>query len=38
VSDKAIGEEGYLIDRGLVALGKSQLTQTRKDSSKKFVP
>ena len=38
VSDKAIGEEGYLIDRGLVALGKSQLNQTRKDSSKKFVP
>jgi phosphate transport system substrate-binding protein len=31
VSDKAIGEEGYLSDRGLVSLDKSDLAQTRND-------
>ena len=31
VSDKAIGEEGYLADRGLVALEKSSLTKVRAD-------
>jgi len=40
VSDKAIGEEGYLSDRGLVSLGKSDLDQTRNDvkSMKNFKP
>ena len=31
VSNKAIGEEGYLSDRGLVALEKSDLAKTRAD-------
>lgn len=31
VSNKAIGEEGYLADRGLVALEKSELTKVRAD-------
>ena len=31
VSDKAIGEEGYLSDRGLVSLDKSDLAKTRND-------
>jgi len=31
VSNKAIGEEGYLSDRGLVSLDKSDLAQTRND-------
>lgn len=31
VSEKAIGEEGYLSDRGLVALEKSDLNKTRND-------
>jgi phosphate transport system substrate-binding protein len=31
VSDKAIGEEGYLSDRGLVSLGKSDLVKSRND-------
>ena len=31
VSDKAIGEEGYLSDRGLVSLDKSDLVKTRND-------
>ena len=31
VSDKAIGEEGYLSDRGLVSLDKSNLAKTRND-------
>ena len=40
VSDKAIGEEGYLTDRGLVALEKSSLTKVRADvnSMKNFKP
>jgi phosphate transport system substrate-binding protein len=29
VSDKAIGEEGYLTDRGLVALPKAELAKVR---------
>jgi phosphate transport system substrate-binding protein len=31
VSDKAIGEEGYLSDRGLVSLDKSDLVKSRND-------
>jgi phosphate transport system substrate-binding protein len=31
VSDKAIGEEGYLSDRGLVSLDKSDLAKSRND-------
>ncbi len=31
VSDKAIGEEGYLSDRGLVSLDKSDLAKVRND-------
>lgn len=31
VSNKAIGEEGYLADRGLVALEKSELAKSRTD-------
>ena len=31
VSNKAIGEEGYLSDRGLVSLDSSELAQVRKD-------
>jgi len=40
VSNKAIGEEGYLSDRGLVALEKSDLAKTRADvkSLKNFKP
>ncbi len=40
VSDKAIGEEGYLSDRGLVSLGKSDLAKTRNDvkAMKNFKP
>ena len=40
VSDKAIGEEGYLADRGLVALEKSSLTKVRADvnTMKNFKP
>lgn len=40
VSDRAIGEEGYLTDRGLVALEKSSLTKVRADvnSMKNFKP
>ena len=40
VSDKAIGEEGYLTDRGLVSLGKSDLAKTRNDvkAMKNFKP
>jgi phosphate transport system substrate-binding protein len=40
VSDKALGEEGYLTDRGLVALDKSALTKVRADvnSMKNFKP
>lgn len=40
VSDKAIGEEGYLIDRGLVALDKSALSKVRADvnTMKNFKP
>jgi phosphate transport system substrate-binding protein len=40
VSDKAIGEEGYLTDRGLVALEKSALTKVRADvnNMKNFKP
>jgi phosphate transport system substrate-binding protein len=40
VSDKAIGEEGYLSDRGLVSLGKSDLAKTRSDvkAMKNFKP
>ena len=40
VSDRAIGEEGYLADRGLVALEKSSLTKVRADvnSMKNFKP
>ena len=40
VSDKAIGEEGYLSDRGLVSLDASELAQVRKDvkSMKNFKP
>lgn len=40
VSDKAIGQEGYLADRGLVALDKSALTKVRSDviSLKNFMP
>ena len=40
VSNKAIGEEGYLSDRGLVALEKSDLAKTRADvkSMKNFKP
>jgi len=40
VSDKAIGEEGYLTDRGLVALEKSSLTKVRADvnNMKNFKP
>jgi len=40
VSNKAIGEEGYLSDRGLVSLDASELAQVRKDvkSMKNFKP
>ena len=40
VSNKAIGEEGYLSDRGLVSLDTSELAQVRKDvkSMKNFKP
>ncbi len=40
VSDRAIGEEGYLTDRGLVALEKSSLTKVRADvnNMKNFKP
>lgn len=40
VSEKAIGEEGYLSDRGLVSLGKSDLAKTRNDvkTMKNFKP
>jgi phosphate transport system substrate-binding protein len=40
VSDKAIGEEGYLSDSGLVALEKSALTKIRADvnTMKNFKP
>ena len=40
VSNKAIGEEGYLSDRGLVSLDSSELAQVRKDvkSMKNFKP
>ena len=40
VSNKAIGEEGYLSDRGLVSLDSSDLTKTRADvkSMKNFKP
>jgi len=40
VSDKAIGEEGYLSDRGLVSLDSSDLAKTRADvkSMKNFKP
>jgi phosphate transport system substrate-binding protein len=40
VSDKALGEEGYLSDRGLVAQPKSDLARTRADvkSLKNFAP
>jgi phosphate transport system substrate-binding protein len=40
VSDKAIGEEGYLTDRGLVALEKSALSKVRADvnNMKNFKP
>jgi len=40
VSDKAIGEEGYLTDRGLVALDKSALSKVRADvnTMKNFKP
>jgi phosphate transport system substrate-binding protein len=40
VSDKAIGEEGYLSDIGLVALDKSALTKVRADvnTMKNFKP
>jgi phosphate transport system substrate-binding protein len=31
VSEKAIGEDGYLSDRGLVSLGKSDLAKVRND-------
>lgn len=40
VSDKAIGEEGYLGDRGLVPLPKAQITRVRADikAQKVFSP
>jgi phosphate transport system substrate-binding protein len=40
VSDKALGEEGYLVDRGLVPQPKSDLARTRADvkSLKNFAP
>jgi len=40
VSDKAIGDEGYLTDIGLVALDKSALTKVRADvnTMKNFKP
>ena len=40
VSDKALGEEGYLADRGLVPQPKSDLARTRADvkSLKNFAP
>jgi len=40
VSNKAIGEEGYLSDRGLVSLDPSELAKTRADvkSMKNFKP
>ena len=40
VSDKALGEEGYLTDRGLVPQPKSDLARTRADvkSLKNFAP
>lgn len=40
VSDKAIGQEGYLIDRGLVPLHTSELAKVKADSKvmKNFVP
>lgn len=40
VSEKAIGEEGYLSDRGLVALEKSDLAKSRNDvrTMKNFQP
>lgn len=40
VSNKAIGEEGYLTDRGLVSLDSSELAKTRADvkSMKNFKP
>ncbi len=40
VSNKAIGEEGYLSDRGLVSLDSSDLAKTRADvkSMKNFKP
>ena len=40
VSNKAIGDEGYLSDRGLVSLDSSDLAKTRADvkSMKNFKP
>ncbi len=40
VSDRAIGEEGYLTDRGLVAQPKAELARTRADvrALKNFAP
>ena len=40
VSEKALGEEGYLADRGLVPQPKSDLAKTRADvkSLKNFAP
>ena len=40
VSEKAIGEDGYLSDRGLVSLGKSDLAKVRNDvkTLKNFKP
>ena len=40
VSDKALGEEGYLVDRGLVPQPKSDLARTRADvkALKNFTP
>lgn len=40
VSEKAIGEEGYLVDRGLVSLDKKDLVKSRNDvkTMKNFKP
>ena len=40
VSDKALGEEGYLSEKGLVTLDKSELAKTRANvkSLKNFKP
>lgn len=40
VSDKAIGQEGYLTDRGLVPLHKSEFAKVKEDTKvmKNFVP